>query len=230
MTKLQTAVGICVLKRSERRTLAISVLPDGTIEVIAPTDASITTIREKVEARSRWVYRKRREFASMNACKPAPRYCTGATHRYLGRQYHLKVTKGAPQEVKLRGAYLCVVSRTESNQSVAALLSGWMRERAREQLERRVGKWSLWCELHKLSHPKISLLSMSKRWGSANKNGRIAFNPDLIKVPSVCIEYVIAHEMCHLLHPLHDKAFFAELDKLCPRWKLLKQRLESSEV
>ena len=227
MTKLQTAVGMCVLKRSRRRTLAISVLPDGTVEVVAPLNAADDKIRAKIERRVGWIERQRRYFTTLHSEHSVHRYCTGATHRYLGRQYRLKVTLGEVQGVKLRGAYLCIVSRTGSGKSVEALLSGWMRQRARDQLESRVAKWNSWCAIHNLPEPKILLLTMSKRWGSASKRGRIAFNPELIRAPSVCIDYVIAHEMCHLKHDRHNSFFYSELDKVCPNWKNVKQRLES---
>ena len=230
MTKLPTTLGICTLKRSRRRTLAISVLPDGTVEVAAPVGAAIEKIREKVEKRVGWVTRQRRAFAVLSAKRPARRYCTGATHRYLGRQYQLKVTIAEEQSVKLRGAYLCIASRTGSDKSVAALLAAWMRERAKEQFGRRLGKWRKWCAERGLPEPNVQLLAMSKRWGSAHKDGRVSLNPELIRAPSVCVEYVLAHEMCHMKHPKHDKAFFAELDKLCPKWKALKQRLESLDL
>jgi len=230
MAIVKTGVGECVLKRSRRRTLAISVLPDGTVEVVAPVDAEIEKIREKIEKRTRWILRQRRAFAVLNAKRSPRRYCTGATHRYLGRQYRLKVTVGDEQSVKLRGAYLFVVSRTGSENSVAALVSGWMRERAKEQFTRRLKGWCNWCAEHGLAEPQLCLLSMPKRWGSAHKNGCVALNPELVRAPSVCIDYVIAHEMGHLPHPKHDKAFFVELDRLFPNWEVAKRRLESMEL
>lgn len=210
--------------------MAISVLPDGTVEVFAPVDAEEDKIREKVEKKTRWILRQRRAFAELNVQRPPRRYCSGATHRYLGRQIRLKVTVGAEQSVKLRGASLCVVSRTGSPKSVAALVAGWMRTRAKEQFTRRLKGWSSWCAERELTEPRLRLLSMPKRWGSAHKNGKVALNPELIRAPSVCVDYVIAHEMCHLKHPAHDKAFFAELERVCPRWRAIKMRLESLDL
>jgi len=230
MMTVQTAIGLCVLRRSRRRTLAISVLPDGKVEVVAPIGAAIEKIREKVEKRVGWITRQRRIFATLSAKQPVRRYCAGATHRYLGRQYRLKVTVGDEQSVKLKGAYLCVVSRTGAGKSVAVLLAGWMRERAREQFSRRLGKWRKWCADRRLPAPRLRLLAMPKRWGSSHKDGWVALNPELVRAPSVCIDYVIAHELCHLKRPQHDKAFFVELDRLCPNRKVVKLRLESLDL
>ena len=76
----------------------------------------------------------------------------------------------------------------------------------------------------------LHLLDMPKRWGSAHRNGRISLNPELVRAPSSCIDYVIAHEICHIKHPQHDKEFYAQLEKLCPRWRAIKQRLETSDL
>lgn len=224
MKTILTSVGSCFIKRSERQTLAISVLPDGTVEVIAPIHAELDKIQEKIGKRARWIMRQRSLFIGLSSQRPARRYCTGATHRYLGRQYILKVSKGTEPGVKLSGAYLHVTSRTTTEKSVCSLLEAWMRVRAKEQFGKRLENW---CSIKQLKMPKLRLLSMHKRWGSSNPNGIITLNPELIRAPSICVDYVIAHELCHLKHPTHNKAFFRELDQQLPNWKTIKLRLES---
>jgi len=71
---------------------------------------------------------------------------------------------------------------------------------------------------------------MPKRWGSAGKSGKIALNPELIRAPSICIDYVIAHEVCHLKHRKHDRPFFALFSRLYPDWRMVKARLERLEI
>lgn len=230
MRAITTTVGRCSLERTKRRTLAISVLPDGTVEAIAPLGATVAEIRQKIEKRAGWIHRQRRHFLNLLAERPERRYCTGATHRYLGRQYRLKVTLADKPVVKLRGAYLHIGSRSVSSRVVAALLSGWMRERAQEQFERRLVRWRTWCVERGLPEPKLRLLAMPKRWGSTQANGRLILNPELVRAPAPCIDYVIMHEICHIKHPRHDRGFYADLEKLCPKWRALKQRLETSEL
>ncbi len=230
MKKIITAVGICAIKRSSRSTLAISVLPDGTVEIAAPRRTVLSKIQTKIEKRAGWIRRQRRYFTILHAERPERRYCTGATHRYLGRQYRLKVTIADNPGVKLRGACLHVASRSVSSKAVAVLLAAWMRERAKEQFSRRLVKWRNWCVEQNLPEPKLHLLNMPKRWGSTHKNGRIFLNPELVRAPSPCIDYVIIHEVCHLKHPWHDKGFYTELEKLRPTWRELKRRLEASDL
>jgi predicted metal-dependent hydrolase len=71
---------------------------------------------------------------------------------------------------------------------------------------------------------------MPKRWGSCTAKGEILLNPDLIKTPAVCVEYVVLHELCHLKHLNHSAAFFRMLDAVLPDWRERKQRLERAEI
>jgi predicted metal-dependent hydrolase len=228
--ELDTAAGRCPLKRSKRRTLSISVLPDGKVEIAAPLAASLEAIQRKIEKRAGWIARQRRFFAALRVERPSHRYRTGATHRYLGRQYRLKVMKAPEAGVKLVGAYLHVSSPSVKPKDIESLVTDWMREKAGDQFARRLAKWKRWCEQLGLPEPRLVLRNMPKRWGSAHRDGRIFLNPELVRTPSPCIDYVIAHEICHLKHPGHDRAFYVELETLCPKWRTIKQRLESVDL
>lgn len=227
---IETVVGPCLLKRSDRTTLAISVLPDGTVELVAPRMAANSDIAGKVEKKARWITRQRRAFKEMNGARPPLRFESGATHRYLGRQYRLKVGVGADSSVKLRGAFFHITTPDRTEARVKELLSAWLRQRATEQFSRRLEPWREWCANRGLPKPRLHLRTMPKRWGSSHRDGRIFLNPDLVRAPSACIDYVITHEICHLEHRGHDKAFFRLLAEQCPNWRMIKLRLEKIEI
>lgn len=223
---LLTPAGPAKLRRTERTTLAISVLPDGDLELVAPHDAREIDIVAKVGKRLRWIVRQRTAFSDMNRGREPLRYESGATHRYLGRQYRLKVQRGQPSNVRLVGGYFQVTTPTGQLQEVKTALNAWLRTKAVEQFTNRAEKWESWCAARKLPMPRVRLLRMPKRWGSAHRDGRIYLNPELVKAPSICVDYVIAHEVCHLKHPHHDRSFFRLLDQVCPNWRQIKARLE----
>ncbi len=223
---LETVVGPARLKRSDRRTLAISILPDGSLELIAPKGATATAIQKKIEKRTRWIVKQRDAFRRMNEKRSVPRFCNGATHRYLGRQYRLKISQSNEASVSLRGAYLHVSVTQKSDDAVKKALHAWYRAKAREQFQKRIVRWEEWCRNRKLLAPKLQIKSMQKRWGSALKNGTIILNPELIHAPSACVDYVITHEICHLRHPDHGPQFIRLLTQLFPEWRRIKQRLE----
>jgi predicted metal-dependent hydrolase len=227
---LETVVGPVRLRRSNRRTLAISVNPDGSVGLTAPQRADVAAIQAKVAKRATWIRKQQRAFTAMNAKRMPRRYVSGATHRYLGRQYRLKVRKGADAGVKLSAGYFHVVTPDGSEAGVETLLAAWMRERANEQFSRRLAEWRSWCERHRIPAPRLILRSMPKRWGSTHKDGRIALNPELVHAPSACVDYVIAHEICHLKHTNHGPEFFRLLDVIFPSWRVVKHRLENAEM
>jgi hypothetical protein len=154
------------------------------------------------------------------------RYEAGATHTYLGRQYRLKLTEAHEAAVSLKGAYIHIASPTRSPERVRALLEGWFRERAKVQFSARVEKWKPWCEARGLPAPTARLLKMSKRWGSSHRDGRILLNPDLVKAPAICVDYVIAHEVCHLKHPDHGRAFLRLMGQVFPDWRRVRSVLD----
>lgn len=226
---IDTAVGSCRLRRSNRRTLAISVLPDGQVELMAPRAAGHDAIAAKVSKRLRWIEAQRRRFAQMNRDRSPLRYESGATHRYLGRQYRLKVSTGEDVGVRFKGAFFTVTSRSGAPGEVANLLGDWLRTRARALFQERLSRWDRWCLDRGLPVPRLLLLRMPKRWGSAHRDGRIYLNPELARAPSACVDYVIAHEVCHLEHPTHDNGFYRTLSELVPDWQRIKARLERTE-
>lgn len=224
---IDTAVGSCSLRRSNRKTLGISVLPNGSIELTAPRNAPLQDILKKVAKRARWIDRHRAIFAQMNATRAPRRYCSGATHYYLGKQYRLKIIQSSQAEVRLRGGYFHIKTPTRSDpKAIESQLDLWYRAQAKKQFQRRLSSWSDWCQRHGLPPPRLVLRSMPKRWGSAQTDGRIFLNPELVRVPSVCIDYVITHEICHLLQPDHSHRFYESLSRLLPNWRAIKDRLE----
>jgi predicted metal-dependent hydrolase len=227
---LQTRLGDCTLIRRPRKTLGISVLPDGSLELVAPLDSSPEAILEKVNNRRRWIRKKRAEFAAMNSTRPKLRYCSGATHRYLGRQYRLRVSKNSTNSVKLKNGYFWIETTDTNEKAVKNLLEDWMRDHAEKQFARRLEPWKTWCQRRKLPEPKVRIRKMEKRWGSAQANGNILLNPLLVRAPSICIDYVIAHEICHLKQRNHNKVFYRCLSQNFPNWRSAKLRLEQAEL
>jgi predicted metal-dependent hydrolase len=220
-----------LLSRRERKTLAITVHPDLRVEVIAPVEAEEVAIIRRVQSRARWILRQRRQFLSWMP-KPTPRrYRSGETHRYLGRQYRLRIVSDTIPRVSLKSGFI-EIRQTDATDSAAARrqLDQWMRKQADRRFRNELGKALKRLAIHQLRQPTLRLLRMPKRWGSCTAKGEILLNPELIKTPAVCVEYVILHELCHLKHPNHSAAFFRMLDAVLPDWRERKQRLETAEI
>lgn len=219
-------IGFAVNWRA-RKTLAIHVHPDGQVVVDAPVTASLEQVRAKVVKRAGWIVRQRREFAAYPPLLQGRCYAGGETHRYLGRQYRLKILEGDAESVKLLSGRLCVETKQVGNAvRVKRLVSEWYRARARTVFGDRYEA----C-LKRVEHAGIrhesgwQLKRMEKRWGSCSRAGRITLNPELIAAPKECIDYVITHELCHLKEYNHNKAFYRLLGQVMADWEQRRRRL-----
>ncbi len=216
------------LKRSDRKTLGITVYPDCRVEVRAPRKAVMDEILKRVEKRARWIVKQQRFFESFLPTTPPREYVSGETHRYLGKQYKLKVVQSEREEVKLMKGRLFVFTKHPLRRDrVKGLLGSWYKKHA----ERRFDKCmrdavELFRPFGLTERPPLLIQRMAKRWGSCTPKGRIILNPEIIKAPSRCIDYVVIHEFCHLFHHHHGKAFYDLQRMVMPDWEKWKDRLE----
>ncbi len=209
---------------SERKTLGISVNPTMEVVVKAPIGTSITKIEEKVKKRAPWIIKQQSYFLAFYP-KTSPRnYVAGETHLYLGRRYRLSVSIGKKNSVKYRGRFIEVI--TKDKKKVKSLVLGWYRDHAKKKFGELAEPLINNFMKYGVKPESIQIQEMATRWGSCTPKGKIILNPELIKAPKGCIEYVIVHELCHLVHHDHTKKFFDLQVKEMPDWEKWKDRLE----
>ena len=212
---------------STRRTIAIEVHPDLSVKVVAPQGATDREIGERVLKRARWIRKHQRYFEEFLPRTPKREYVSGESHYYLGRKYILRVRKAQRPSVKLRGADLVVaVTNPMDKGSVKIALGGWYYENARKKFDLVLSKGLERFKSNRLHEPPLILRRMIRRWGSCTSTGKIIVNPEIIKAPTKCIEYVINHELCHLVHPNHGRKFLDLQNKVMPGWERWKMKLE----
>ena len=208
----------------DRKTLGIKVLPDGTVSLKAPIDATLDDIRNKVHHRAAWILRQKRYFESFGTPTTERQYISGESHLYLGRQYMLKIKEGKNNAVHYQNNILEVVC--QNKKEVDRVLQLWYLERAQIKFPEYAKPIIDQFAVYGVRPNHISIRNMEKRWGYCTKDGNIYLNPRLICAPRCCIEYVITHEMCHLIHRNHTKEFYALLSKEMPHWEQWKTKLE----
>lgn len=215
------------LRRSDRRTLAITVQPDLGVVVTAPRKAAMETVLAKVRKRAVWIRRQQRYFSDFLPQTPPRRYVSGETHRYLGRQYRLKVVAAETSDVKMRGRFIWVhTPRKTATARVRELVEGWYLAHAKERLARSFAESVARMGTRLATVPRMQVRRMSKRWGSWTRRGGVWLNPELVKAPALCIDYVVLHELCHVVHGNHGKQFYELLRRVMPDWETRKNRLE----
>lgn len=206
------------------KNISIKVKPTLEVVLTVPTNTTQEKIDQILKKRNDWILAQLDYFKKFNL--PQKKLVSGESFAYLGRNYRLKITASNYESVKLIGAYLHVslTDKTDHNKK-SQLIEAWYKQKAEDYFKKIITKYS---KIVKQEVAKISIRKMKARWGSCNpKKSYINLNLDLIKKHVFAIEYVIFHELVHLIHYNHDQKFYHYLATHMPDWKIRKLKLEN---
>jgi predicted metal-dependent hydrolase len=212
------------LEYSDRKSLGITVTPEMDVLVKAPIDTSVEIVKEKIRKKAPWIIKQQSFFLAFQPKIPLRKYVSGETHLYLGRQYRLQIQIGSEESVKLKGKFIEVTASEKSR--AKDLLNSWYLQHARTKFHAIAQPLIEKFKKYEVVPSSIVLREMPTRWGSCTPKGKIILNPELIKAPKPCIEYVIIHELCHLIHHDHTQKFIDLQTKEMKDWEKWKMKLE----
>ena len=202
----------------------LKVKPNGEVILTAPTDSDERDIAYVLKKRAAWIDKKIAFFDTHKVVYDKE-YVSGENFRYLGRNYRLKVIESKVEGVKLQRGYLQVfVKDTANTERKKKLLRAWYGEKATIHFKKAIEKYK---PIVKQEIETVRIREMKTRWGSCNPaKGYINLNLKLIEKPTECIEYVVFHELAHLVHADHSAKFYNYLSLFMPDWRKRKERLE----
>jgi predicted metal-dependent hydrolase len=195
---------------------------------VAPARATQKRLDELVRQKGPWIIRRLKRQSDLSPPLPEREWVSGETYLYLGRQYRLKAVTAATGElVRLRGAALTLtvergLSDSEKNRRARLALIRWYRDRAAEYLPRRA---ALWAPKLGLDAPRVAVSEPAKRWGSANADGTLRINWRVMQAPATVVDYVLVHELTHLVHQHHGREFWATMGRVMADYEERKKRL-----
>lgn len=204
--------------------------PDGRVRVAVPLTVSDEAVRIAVIGKLRWIRRQQAAFEGQ-ARQSRREMIAGESHYYLGRRYRLAVstTQGrsgvtvrSRTTMELRGPPDMTTEQRER------VLAHWYRERLRALATPLLERWQ---GILGVTVEEWGIKKMKTKWGSCNANARrIWLNLELVKKPPECLEYLIVHELIHLLVRHHDERFHALMDKHLPRWQASRKTLNAAPL
>lgn len=218
------------LRRSSRKkTISIAVDPVRGVVVTAPRKTAAERVHGIVSGRSRWIAGKLREIAEHISDVGVREFVSGESFPYLGRNHRLKVIArcgiGAPVRVQRGRFEVRVDSRLAARKKTAAIreaLYVWYREHATKRLAERVARLSARLGVEA---PPVLIRDQQKRWASCDRHGRLRFNWRIVMAPMSLVDYVVAHELCHLIQRNHAPAFWKLLRTSLPDYETRRERL-----
>ena len=204
--------------------------PNGRVRVAAPLAVNDEAVRLAVVGKLGWIKRQRARFEAQSR-QSAREMVSGETHYYLGRRYRLRVVNAiAPSRIQfLNKSTMILYVPSEAGFEVRSrVLETWYRGKLRELLHPLMDKWQ---ELLGVKVADWGIKRMKTRWGGCNPDTRrIWLNLELAKKPVQCIEYIVVHELAHLIERHHNDRFVSIMDKHLPHWRLNRQELNAAPL
>jgi predicted metal-dependent hydrolase len=198
--------------------------PDGKVKISAPLSMSLDTIRIFAISKRAWIGKQQQKFQAQERETPRD-FIERESHYFKGRRYLLQIvehSKAAKVELNHQTITLFVRPNT-SLEKRDMIMNEWYRQQLKKQVPDLIEKYE---KLMDVKVNEFGIKKMKTKWGTCNINAqRIWLNLELIKKPEHCLEYIVVHEMVHLLERHHNARFIAYMDKFLPQWRSHKQEL-----
>jgi len=217
------------VKRSrKRKTVSIFVDPIEGVFLRAPLMPTLKSLSKLVHSKAIWILDKQRRIKETLGQLPKREFVTGESFLYLGRHLRLKVLKSKTKsKITVKGGRFLVslnslVKDLDRTKMIRNTLSSWYKNHADVVLLKRV---QIYSKKLKIPVPEILLANQTKRWGSCNQKGQIRFNWHIIMAPIALVDYVVAHELCHLKYINHSENFWKLFGSVMPDYEIRRERL-----
>jgi predicted metal-dependent hydrolase len=203
--------------------------PDGRVRISAPSRMSVDTIRVYAVSKLGWIKQQQKKLRAQERETPRE-YLDRESHYVWGKRYLLKVTEDneAPSVELKHSRMLLRVRPGTDDEKRRAIVEQWYREQIKKAVAPLIVKWE---PVMGVKVERCFVQRMKTKWGSCTAGTfSIRLNTDLAKKPPECLEYIVVHEMAHLLVRHHNERFSSLLDRCLPNWKLLRQTLNATPL
>jgi predicted metal-dependent hydrolase len=203
--------------------------PTGRVRISAPKRMSIDTIRVFAISKLGWIKQQQKKLRGQERETPRE-YLDRESHYVWGTRFLLKmVWEHGPPKVELKHRKMILrIAPGASEETKHAAVARWYREQLKAAVPDLIAKWG---PMMPVRVERVFVQKMRTKWGSCNAGRRsIRLNTDLAKKPRECLEYIVVHEMVHILEPTHNTRFVALMDRLMPQWRGRRDELNRLPV
>jgi predicted metal-dependent hydrolase len=217
-------IAVDVVKKDIKNVHLTVYPPTGKVRISAPLRMDLDTIRVFAISKLGWIKQQRKKVSEQER-EPPREYLDRESHYVWGKRYLLKVIErdAAPGVELKHNQMLLRVRPATGEERKQAVLDAWYRAQLKEAVPSLIAKWE---PLMGVKVERAFVQRMKTKWGGCSPGaGSIRLNTDLAKKPRECLEYIIVHEMAHLLEPTHNSRFIALMDLFIPQWRFCREAL-----
>ena len=203
--------------------------PVGKVRISAPLWMELDTIRVFAITKLSWIKNQQKKLQEQDRETPRE-YLNRESHYVWGKRYLLSIVeKDAAPSIELKHSKMILQLRPDTSiEKKQEILDGWYREILKSAAEPLISKWE---HLIGVKAEKLFLQRMKTKWGSCNHEAKnIRLNTELAKKPPECLEYIVVHELVHLIEPTHNDRFIALMNQFMPKWRMYKDELNRLPV
>ena len=197
--------------------------PRGAVRIAAPVRMSLDTVRVFAVSKLGWIKQQQSKFQDQERETPRE-YLDRESHYVWGKRYLLKVIEDEAPSVELQHNLMILRMRPGSDKATSqSVLNAWYRKQIKAAVPSLISKWE---PILDVKVRRVYVQRMKTKWGSCNvASCNIRLNTELAKKPSGCLEYIVVHEMTHLLEPTHNTRFISLMDSFMPSWQFQRDLL-----
>ena len=202
-----------IVRTRRKKTIALSVV-DGGVRVLAPKRVSTEEIMALVRRKANWVEKKRQQ-----PQRQEKSYCSGEVFVLLGETVQLQVQDGRCTSIELQQDQLvvCLSSRVRKRTDrISSLIHGWYQQQAEVHIQQRIDYYAARLGV---TPRAMQVKRYKRRWGSCSSRGDLTFNWRIIIAPPAIVDYVVVHELCHLIHHNHRPEFWRCVESILPDYR-----------
>lgn len=217
-----TKIPYTVQRSTRRGTVSVAVEPSGSVVLTAPASTPIPRLDRVVRAKARWIVDRVRRRSDLPPAAERE-FVSGETVLYLGRSYRLRVREhGKVSIARLDRGHLVVTVPRGGRPEIKEAIVAWYRRHAEARLRERV---ALWAARLRVEVPEVRLTEPRQRWGSCTPSGVLRLNWRIVQAPMSLVDYVVAHELVHLVHAHHGETFWSALGRVMPEYEERRRAL-----
>lgn len=210
------------LKRSSRKTASLYIERDGQVTLLVPRELDDRKIEALLESKRKWIYAGLAEWHDLNATRVRREYVNGEDFLYLGRSYRLKLVSDQAEALMLKDGYFCLRAGNGATPIADAAFKAYYRAKGLRRIPERVVYFQSKIGVEPKS---VKVIELRHRWASWTPGGNLNFHWKCMMAPPTILDYIVVHELAHLIYPNHTKAFWNEVDKVMPDFRDRKEWL-----
>jgi predicted metal-dependent hydrolase len=220
---------IITIEKRQRKSIKIEIKPPGIINVIIPCYARESDALFLVKNKSKWIIDKLKEVREAQKLKFERKLINGEKILYLGREYEIEIKKQDKKiiSVNFQSNKFHILTFNNDEEMLKKAINEWYKKQAQIKIVEIVDHYKKYLDVEPNS---VKAKKQKKRWGTCTSTGNIYINYRIIMAPEKIIDYLVVHELCHMVHMNHSKDFWGLVEKIIPDYKDRKEWLKKNGI